>query len=58
MHPLELRKQLLILDRRTSDDDDYINRLDEFVGDKCWNGNPNYMKSWLGYFKGREEMRN
>ncbi len=126
MHPLELREQLLMLDRATSDDNDYINRLDEFVADKCtsypdeillfhltrrlygtedategrnladlllsvnpfssfmnehgiefasdrqhidviykgtmidwdkcWNGNPSYMKSRLGYFKGREDF--
>lgn len=126
IHSLELREQLLILDRAASDDDDYIYKLDEFIADKCfaypdeillfhlsrrlhgtenategrnladlllsvnpfssfmnkngieftkngqhidviykgkmidwdkcWNGNPSYVKSRLGYFKGREDF--
>lgn len=126
LHPLELGEQLLLLDRAASDDDDYIDKLDKFVEnkcteypneillfhlarrlhgtedategrnladlllsenpfssfmhekgidfskgeqhidvvykgnmidwDKCWHGNSSYMKSRLGYFKGREDF--
>ncbi|MDO4800586.1 MAG: hypothetical protein Q4A15_00325 [Prevotellaceae bacterium] len=126
MHPLELREQLLLIDRPAGDDDDYKSKLDLFVAenatvypdeillfhltrrlygtedeiegrnladlllsdnpfssflrdcgigfikgeqhidviykdkivdwDKCWHGNFDYMKSRLGYFKGREDF--
>ena len=126
MHPLELREQLILLDRSSCDDDDYMYKLDAFIAervtvypdeillfhlarrlhgaedategrnladlllsenpfssfmkdngieflksahhidviykgkmvdwDKCWNGNSSYMKSRLGYFKGREDF--
>lgn len=126
MHPLELREQLLLMGSVTSSNNDYINKLNEFIAnncikypeeillfhltrrlhgaeeetkgrnladlllsvnpfssflhengidfskekqyidviykgktvdwDKCWNGNPSYMKSRLGYLKGREDF--
>lgn len=35
MHPLELREQLIILDRSSGDNDDYINKLDAFIADRA-----------------------
>ena len=126
MHPLELQRELILIDISASNDDDYIEKLDEFIEarcrkfpdeillfylsrrlngtedategrnladlllsenlfssflkdneiefsreeqhidviykgklidwDKCWDGNSSYMKSRLGYFKGREDF--